>query len=392
MSLALRNRTPGSRERGLSLVEMMIALLVGLILMAGVLSLFLSNRRSYTLGSAVAHMQENGRFALDFLRPQLRSAGYTGCGSQSIWQTPQVDLLNYNPTDVFDFTVAVVGFDYTNPATNVGGSYTIASETPALDTSASDWSPAIPTNIWSAISGTVIPGSDIIMIHSINPNGISISSFPGGGNSANVKVYNGNLLTNNVVNGTIAFVTNCQEAAVFQVTNANSSSGTVVHSASGKYSPGNVSAGKVGSFALPASLYTAQTYVYFIGKGADNMPALYMSNLSVSSGNVTLSAPLELVPGVVNMQILYGVDTDGDGIANQYVAASAISNWATADVVSVRIALLVSSDNNVVPATALSPIDVAGVAITPPPNTGTTTTRRLYKVFVETVAIRNRLP
>lgn len=382
------------RQRGLSLVELMIAMLVGLILMAGALSMFLSNRRSYMLQNAVARMQENGRFSLDFLRPQLRLAGYTGCGNQSIWQNPQINLLN-DQSDIFDFSRAIQGYDYNT--TNVGSSYTISSETPALASSANDWSPALPSTLWNAISSTVIAGSDIIMIHAVNPGGIAVQppSGNGGGSSANIKVYNGGSLTG--LTSQIGFLTNCQQAAVFQITNANVSSATVVHSETSQYSPGNSSQDKVlSTMTMPASLYTMQTYVYFIGRGADDGPALYMvqltGNYASQVNTITLATPQELVPDVANMQILYGLDTDGDGIANQYVAAGDIANWAAADIVSVRIALLIASDNNVVPATALTPIDVDSVAVTPPPDPGTNITRRLYKVFIETVAVRNHIP
>ncbi|HKT32143.1 MAG TPA: PilW family protein [Gammaproteobacteria bacterium] len=378
-----------ARQQGLSLVELMIALVVGLVFMAGVISMFLASRQSYTLGSAVARLQENGRFALDFMRPVLRIAGYTGCGNQSMWQQPSVNLLNTR-TDILNFTQAIQGYDYNNPATNVGGSYAIASETPALDTSANDWSPALPTTIWNAISTTVIPGSDIIMIHAVNPGGIDISSFPGGGQSANVKVYNNVLLAKaGLVIGTIAYVTNCSQSAVFQATNVNQSSGTVDHSTTGNVTPGNYSAGKVGNFGLPAQLYTIQTYVYYIGRGVDQGPALYQVMLNNTG---SLATPQELVPDIANMQILYGVDTDGDGIANQYVAASDIANWAAANIVSVRLALLIRSNNNVVPAAAPTALDVDGVAVTPPPNPGAATTRRLHRVFVETITLRNHVP
>lgn len=379
-----------ARQQGLSLVELMIALVVGLVFMAGVISMFLASRQSYTLGSAVARLQENGRFALDFMRPVLRIAGYTGCGNQSLWQDPSVNLLN-TTTDIFNFTQAIQGYDYNSPATNVGGSYTIASETPALDTSASDWSPALPATIWSAISNTVIPGSDIIMIHAVTPGGIAVKNFPGGGNSANVQVYNTSLLANaGLVIGTIAYVTNCSQSAVFQATNVNQSSGYVEHAvASGTVSPGNLSAGKVGNFSLPAQLYTIQTYLYYIGRGVDQGPALYQVILTNTGA---LATPQELVPDIENMQVLYGVDTDGDGIANQYVAASGIANWATANIVSVRLGLLIRSNNNVVPATTLTALDVDGVAVTPPPNPGAATTRRLHRVFVETIALRNHVP
>ncbi|MDE2459921.1 MAG: prepilin-type N-terminal cleavage/methylation domain-containing protein, partial [Gammaproteobacteria bacterium] len=66
------------QQSGLSLIELMIAMAVGLILLAGVLSIFISSRQGYSTNSAVATVQENGRFALDFIRDATRQAGYMG--------------------------------------------------------------------------------------------------------------------------------------------------------------------------------------------------------------------------------------------------------------------------------------------------------------------------
>ena len=51
----------------------------------------------------------------------------------------------------------------------------------------------------------------------------------------------------------------------------------------------------------------------------------------------------ELVEGIENMQVLYGIDPDEDGSANQYLTAATVTDWTT--VVSVRIAILASSVN-----------------------------------------------
>ncbi len=50
--------------------------------------------------------------------------------------------------------------------------------------------------------------------------------------------------------------------------------------------------------------------------------------------------PQELVQGVQNMQVLYGVDTNGDLLADNYVVASAVTNWA--QVISLSVALLIA--------------------------------------------------
>lgn len=68
--------SPPSTERGFSLVELMIALVLGLVLLGGVIQVFLSSRQTYSANEAMSRMQENGRFALEFMARSARLAGY----------------------------------------------------------------------------------------------------------------------------------------------------------------------------------------------------------------------------------------------------------------------------------------------------------------------------
>jgi type IV pilus assembly protein PilW len=63
-------------QQGLSLIELMIALVIGLLIIAGVGEVFLSGRASYNLQQRLGDLQENGRFALHFLQQDIRKAGY----------------------------------------------------------------------------------------------------------------------------------------------------------------------------------------------------------------------------------------------------------------------------------------------------------------------------
>jgi len=55
------------RQHGFTLVELMIALVITLILMAGISQVFLSSKKSFTIQDTLARQQENGRFVLDTL-------------------------------------------------------------------------------------------------------------------------------------------------------------------------------------------------------------------------------------------------------------------------------------------------------------------------------------
>jgi type IV pilus assembly protein PilW len=64
------------KQAGLSLVELMIALTLGLIILAGVGYIFLGSRQSYRLQDDQAHMQETGRYVLDVIGRSVRQAGW----------------------------------------------------------------------------------------------------------------------------------------------------------------------------------------------------------------------------------------------------------------------------------------------------------------------------
>jgi type IV pilus assembly protein PilW len=71
-------------QQGLTLVELMVAMLIGVILMAGVLSIMISSKRAYNVQNDLNHLQENARFAMGFLVKDLRMAGYFGCQGASL--------------------------------------------------------------------------------------------------------------------------------------------------------------------------------------------------------------------------------------------------------------------------------------------------------------------
>lgn len=66
-----------NKQKGLSLIELMIALVLGLFLVAGVIQIFLGTSQTYRLTGDIARVQENARFALDILARDIRMAGYS---------------------------------------------------------------------------------------------------------------------------------------------------------------------------------------------------------------------------------------------------------------------------------------------------------------------------
>jgi len=64
-------------QKGFTLVELMIAAVIGLFLMASLMNLFITTNKSITLSEALSQNQESGRFAMDYMTKFIRQAGYS---------------------------------------------------------------------------------------------------------------------------------------------------------------------------------------------------------------------------------------------------------------------------------------------------------------------------
>ena len=91
--------TPPTKQQGLSLVELMIAMVIGLILMAGISQVLLSGKRSFNTQSGTGTLQENGRFAMYYLQRDIRMAGFPRSVGPTTGVPPMVAFVAANTTD-----------------------------------------------------------------------------------------------------------------------------------------------------------------------------------------------------------------------------------------------------------------------------------------------------
>jgi type IV pilus assembly protein PilW len=80
------------RQRGVSLIELMVAMVIGLVLIGGAVYVYNQSRNNYTTNDVVARLQENGRFAMSVIEPDIRMSNYWGLvkGASAITgQAPQ---------------------------------------------------------------------------------------------------------------------------------------------------------------------------------------------------------------------------------------------------------------------------------------------------------------
>ncbi len=66
-------------QSGFTLVELMVALVLGMFLTAGVIQVFTSNQQTYRVTENLSRLQENGRFAIEFIARDVREANYKAC-------------------------------------------------------------------------------------------------------------------------------------------------------------------------------------------------------------------------------------------------------------------------------------------------------------------------
>lgn len=206
------------RAGGFTLVEMMVALVVGLMTMGALIALYLSNSQSVRFQSGVLRVQENGRFAIDMISRSMRMAGYD------------------------------------DPLTK-------------------SFEPAAPL-----IHGTNGPTGALITQTGLKTGTDTVAvRYEGGTNIRDCKgqpVTAGNFVTN---------------------------------------------------------LYGIST--------DNNLVCATRQN-----SNGVIRDATTLAEGVEDMEVLFGLDTDTDGVANKYVGPAAVGDWT--QVVSVQIALLVNSVSN----------------------------------------------
>lgn len=78
-NLELRNK-----QSGLSLIELMIAMVLSLIIGAAVIQVFISQRETYRAQDDLSRVQENARFAFEQISRDLRHVGYWGCSRKAV--------------------------------------------------------------------------------------------------------------------------------------------------------------------------------------------------------------------------------------------------------------------------------------------------------------------
>lgn len=358
-------------SKGVNLVELMVGLALGSFMSIGVLQMYVSNRQTFSNNEAVAQIQDNSRFAIKMISDNARMAGYTGCISKdrglsdtnTIDDIPITNLLNNSTGVNFNFGEAIVGYN------DVGSSP--------------------PPDLATALTGDPSPeaGTDVLVLRGAGGDNVPIVSNNNGAQffAANTNSTetcpSGALSLSGLCDNDIVLASDCEKSVIFQITNIVNASGrlNIGHSATGN--PGNAPPASWGgnsgadTIGTDGEIIKMYTRIYYIGDN-NGRPALYRKS-NVDAAEV-------IADNIIDMQVLYGEDTTATANyeVDQYSTADAVADWSR--VRSVRVNLLIASDNdNVVQ---------GGAAMTVPFNgqNYVATDRRLYQVATTTVVLRNR--
>lgn len=372
------------QQRGIGLVELMIAVTLSLVLSGAVIQVFIASKNSYRMQDAVSGLQENGRFAISYLSQDIRMAGFIGCASIDKVSVNNIEsgLTNgstsqLDPTSVlFDSSSIIGGIDNVT-----AGDATFGTGSSALK---------------------AVPLTDVLIVRRAVSAGANLTSQLAAVTS-NIQISATNPLASSIRAGDPVLISDCTNADLFRVTSI--ATGTITHNTSGTK---NITPSLSKKYGTDAEVLTFQTTSYYVRDTGrltpqgDHISALYVSVQGGGGGGVASLTSLgtnytgELVEGVEDMQIQYGVDTnvDGDNVVNTadvYKPASTMTtaNWKS--VVSVRLYLVMQSESSdaVAKTGALAQTYKVGFSALNTSVTGTD--GRLRQVYYSVIGIRNRL-
>ncbi len=290
-------------RKGLSLVELMVAVAVSAILLLGISEIFRINKKSYNIQDEVSHMQESGRYAFNLLMQDIRRAGYYGgnantddiTGTEGL-STPAQNCLTSDTSWARMLQRNIFGLNDTNNDAGTGADYT------------------------GCIPNTDYLRGDILVTRYAKGENVTTATMNDAANANRLYVRSS------------LFV-----GRLFQGKDQANASNNITET--------------------PNATHELAANAYYVGPSGRNcrfndsngnaipIPTLFREVL----GSTGLPEKEEVASGVENIQFKYGVDSNGDFSVNRYYNANEISNDDTVSpnwtqVVTVQLWVLVRAN------------------------------------------------
>lgn len=307
---------------GFSLVEMMVAMTIGLALLTVLALLFANSSRAQKEITMSAQQVENGRYALELLSDNLRHAGYYGYYFSLPAASALVDPCSLTQADLRSgIALPIQGYD--SPT---------SSPLSCLD------------------DANHVPGTDVVVIRRASTVVTASGSLTG-----NLFYVQATASPNLATNPVVAI----GSSASFNLTVRNGSGGNVA-----------------------APIRQLETHIYFVSPcsnptGSSNtvcistddggrpIPTLKRMELTVDSGGATAMVTYPLVEGIENFQVEYGVDSDNDGAPNgAFLSVPAVvTDWQ--NVMAARVYVLARNTEMTAGYTDNKTYALGGTTVTP---------------------------
>lgn len=256
------------QQQGTTLVELMVALAIGSFLMIGAVQIYNQSRQAFVVNDSIARVQETAQFAMDIIEQDIRMASNWGRTSRSLAIEGRSIAGNENPSGL------------TVPAT-CGVSWVLNLAMP-VDGNDDTY------NLACGPTGTAMADSDVVTVRraAVIP---TVGALDPGRLYVQTTRVQGELFDNATIPADFSGLTTCPSAT-----------------------PG-----------VPCLTSTHEVRVnsYYVATDSaliPGSPALRRKTLQMTGGGLNV-VDEEVAPGVENLQVQFGIDTDGDNTVDRYV-------------------------------------------------------------------------
>ena len=334
-----------SKQKGLSLVELLVAVALSLVIIGGIIQVFTANRQAYNLPESMIRVQESGRFALEFISEAIRSSGSYGCLPSASTETEDVQSL-------------MSGFSDFN-----------AIQTAAFTTgtTAPNW--VASSNGATASTSTSVGSTDRLSLLHLTTDEYVVSSVP---TTSSLVTSTSNDFSVSTSSPDYVMVSNCEVADIGYVSSIDSSTNTVTLNDTMRDTTFKRT-------DVRSTIAKLQHLSFTVDEANDNLTVQVNGN-----GAQTV------IGGIESIQFEYGVDTGTDLVPDYYAdIASIVTAGDEADITAVKISVLAVSGTTTEGAALNMDANSQSVNFD---NTSITLGDGRYRaVFESTVVLRNRM-
>ncbi|OOG36935.1 PilW family protein [Polaromonas sp. A23] len=402
----LRSNT--TRQRGMTLVELLIALVLSLAVLIGLSSVYVAAKQSFRFQENTGRLQEDGTFALDAISKELRMAGFAGCAG--LKKVTVGAITTYYPTSVLS-SGSPSGINGANPLAQIETSSAEVILQPLTPLNFIRGFDNVPSGMFASGAAPSSSGTDSLLFSGGSTESVAVSAPMGTTTSTLTIAADPYGWRNATLNGGAynMVVSDCDSSTVFD---GKVSVSAGVYSIAHDTGLGNAGGTFASSYlygpddgAKPGAIVSLMrwNFFYVATRSGATTPSLYRVTFN---GNTRLAAE-EIVSNVESLQLHYGENTLGtDSVTSDPCAltspipatcvpnlvadewrttAASVTDWSR--VVAVRVGLMmISADDNANPGVTLTTPTLLGQTYTLPSGASA---NRLRKEFSTTVVLRN---